>query len=113
MTEVNYRDLDSITQDGHVGIAPGGLTNSTWDWITSSCPVETITTVNNNTYYNENISATDIETGYKIVFNTMCREYPEKTDEWKTLLKVYGGCYRATVLAIDTDLFQNVQKMAQ
>lgn len=112
MTEVNYRDLDSITQDGYVGIAPGGLTTSTWDWITSSCPVETITTVNNNTY-NENISATDIETGYKIVFNTMCREYPEKTDEWKTLLKVYGGCYRATVLAIDTDLFQNVQKMAQ
>jgi len=112
MTEVNYRDLDSITPDGYVGIAPGGLTNSTWDWITSSCPVETITTVNNNTY-NESISATDIETGYKIVFNTMCREYPEKTDEWKTLLKVYGGCYRATVLAIDTDLFQNVQKMAQ
>ena len=112
MTEVDYRGLDSITQDGHVGIAPGRLTNATYEWIASSCPVETITTVNNNTY-NENISATDIETGYKIVFNTMCREYPEKTDEWKTLLKVYGGCYRATVLAIDTDLFQNVQKMAQ
>lgn len=123
MTEVVYNSLvdpttlDSITQEGHAGIAPWGeLTCAPTGQITaSSYPVEVFTTINrnSNTIYNENIQAADIETGYKIVFNTMCKEYPEKTEEWKTLLKVYGGCYRATVLAIDTDLFQNVQKMAQ
>ena len=120
MTEVVYNGLvdpttlDSITQEGHAGIAPWGeLTGAlTGQIAASSYPVEVFTTINNNTY-NEDIRATDIETGYKIVFNTMCKEYPEKREEWKTLLKVYGGCYRAAVLAIDTDLFQNVQKMAQ
>lgn len=123
MTEVVYNSLvdpttlDSITQEGYAGIAPWGkLTGDlTGQITTSSYPVEVFTTINrnSNTIYNEDIRAADIETGYKIVFNTMCKEYPEKTEEWKTLLKVYGGCYRATVLAIDTDLFQNVQKMAQ
>lgn len=123
MTEVVYNSLvdpttlDSITQEGQAGIAPWGkLTGDlTGQITTSSYPVEVFTTINrnHNTIYNEDIVAADIETGYKIVFNTMCKEYPEKTEEWKTLLKVYGGCYRATVLAIDTDLFQNVQKMAQ
>lgn len=125
MTEVVYNGLvdpttlDSITQEGHAGIAPWGKLTSaplTGQITASSYPVEIFTTINNrnsNTIYNEEIVATDIETGYKIVFNTMCKEYPEKKEEWKTLLKVYGGCYRATVLAIDTDLFQNVQKMAQ
>lgn len=122
MTEVVYNSLvdpttlDSITQEGHAGIAPWGkLTGDLTGQIASSYPVEVFTTINrnSNTIYNEDIRAADIETGYKIVFNTMCKEYPEKTEEWKTLLKVYGGCYRATVLAIDTDLFQNVQKMAQ
>lgn len=120
MTEYNSlvdpTTLDSITQEGHAGIAPWGeLTGAINSQITaSSYPVEVFTTINRNSNtYNEDIVATDIETGYKIVFNTMCKEYPEKKEEWKTLLKVYGGCYRATVLAIDTDLFQNVQKMAQ
>lgn len=119
MTEVAYNGLvdpttlDSITQEGHAGIAPWG--ELTGQITASSYPVEVFTTINrnSNTIYNEEICAADIETGYKIVFNTMCKEYPEKKEEWKTLLKVYGGCYRATVLAIDTDLFQNVQKMAQ
>ena len=90
---------------------------------TSICGTKTFTTgyISANGL-NERIDLSDIvtytklkETGdvnqvYKVIFEMYLRAYPEKANEYDTLLKFYCMDYRRTVIAIE---MQNFKKMEE
>lgn len=55
--------------------------------------------------YIKNIQPRDpLDQAYEIVFNTIIdQSSEEKTEEYKTLLKMYNNDYRLTVLTIEVD----------
>ena len=52
----------------------------------------------------------DISQAYKVIFEMYSNAYPEKANEYDTLLKLYCMDYRRTVIAIE---MQNFKKMEE
>ena len=52
----------------------------------------------------------DISQAYKVIFEMYSKAYPEKANEYDTLLKFYCMDYRRTVIAIE---MQNFKKMEE
>lgn len=47
---------------------------------------------------------------YECIFLTLCTQYPEREDEYKTVLKVYNFNYKLAVLSIEIENMKNESK---